>query len=407
MFKDIKLAFFLAVKSLLRGNKGSLMVVILVMMVVFLNLLFTDAIFTGITKGMNDNKIDYQYGDVIIEPAVGDDWVDDPRGVINEFKDLDAIKKIQSIVQTGAVFINEKEKDGRDEERIPALLMGVSVQDKDNWVFDFESKMLDGRFLEEGDFEKIVIGSSLAGGYGSSVFPDDLGSVKVGDKIRVTFADINREYEIIGVYKTKNFDIDMRGIILESDLKQALEINNKANKIVMRLDSRDSSKEVLQEIEKSRFAKYESADWEEKIAFGASISKSFEMIGSILRVIGAIVAGLVIFIVVFVDIVNRRRQIGILKAIGISENIIIYSYIIRGMFYAVIGTILGYLFMQFVIIKAFVAYPINMPMADVIPVLLSKALVYSIAFFLIAGLVGSTVPAIKEIKKKILDLLYH
>jgi putative ABC transport system permease protein len=131
------------------------------------------------------------------------------------------------------------------------------------------------------------------------------------------------------------------------------------------------------------------------------------MIGSILRVIGALVAGLVIFIIIFVDIVNKRRQVGILKAIGINEKIVINSYIIRGVFYIILGSIFGYLIMQYGIITAFSKKPIDLPMGDIVPLLKESALISSVLFFVLAGLIGSATPAYKEIKKKILDLLYH
>jgi putative ABC transport system permease protein len=131
------------------------------------------------------------------------------------------------------------------------------------------------------------------------------------------------------------------------------------------------------------------------------------MIGAILRIIGALVAGLVIFIIIFVDIVNKRRQVGILKAIGIRQEIVINSYIIRGMIYSGLGIIFGYILMVFVMIAFFTANPIDLPMADVIPVLKDSSLSSSIIFFIVAGFLGSLIPARKEIKKNILDLLYH
>lgn len=59
--------------------------------------------------------------------------------------------------------------------------------------------------------------------------------------------------------------------------------------------------------------------WEQLTGFTSSASKSFTMISIILGAIGTVVAGITIFIIIFVSIVNKRRQIGILKAIGMKE----------------------------------------------------------------------------------------
>ena len=405
---DLKLAFFLAIKSIARGNKGSFIMVIMIMMIVFVNLLFTDAIFAGISKGMSDNKVDYQYGEITIEPKVNEKFIlsSDVREIIDKYKDIEKVSKISPILKTGALYVNEKEGDGRDEARISGTLLGVSLEEKQN-VFDIKSNLLEGRFLKKDDVGKIVIGMGLSGGYKSSMFSSDLEGVKVGEKISVEFNGLRKSYEIIGIFQTKSSSTDRMGVVIRDDLKTALDLSGEASEIILRLNSRDDSEKIMREFQKSQFSNYEISDWKIGIAKASSIDKSFSIIGSILRVIGALVAGLVIFIIVFVDIVNKRRQVGILKAIGIKQEIVINSYIIRGMVYAGLGIVLGYLLMVFVIIAFFTAKPIDLPMADVIPVLKDSSLSSSIMFFLVAGFIGSLIPARQEIKKKILDLLYH
>ncbi len=405
--KNIKLSFFLAWKSLSRGNKSSLALVIVIMMIVFLNLLFTDSIFAGITKGITDRKIDYQYGEVIIEPKTGDTFITEAKYIINLIKDNQYVRKIAPITEVQVSFLNEKNKDGRDYERIGSSLIGIDVTDTSQEVFDIKSKMLDGRFLKDDDYGKIIIGSGLAGGYKGSMFTEDLDGLRDGDTVVVEMGGARKEYEIVGIFKTKNSSLDKKGIILDKEMRSILGINDETSKIIIRLYDRKESDQIINQLKGSRFGDYEISGWKEKTAAGAGIEKSFEMIGSILRVIGSLVAGLVIFIIIFVDIVNKRRQIGILKAIGIKEGIIINSYIIRGVFYTIVGSVLGYWLMNFVIIAAFTNYPIDLPMGDIVPLLKENALVSSVLFFLFAGLVGSAIPAMQEIRKKILDLLYH
>jgi len=404
--KNIRLGFFLASKSILRSNISSTLMIVLIMTVVFVNLLFTDSIFAGITKAMNQNKIDYQFGEIIIEPKAGDDFISNVSEIKNLFKDREGVRVISSDLKDGIIFINEKNKDGRDEERIPGILMGWDVLEKKEKIpFDFKNKIIDGRWFEKGDVDKIVIGSGLSGAYGVSVFPDDLGGTKPGDKIKVSFGKASKEYEVIGIYKTKNFDVDRRAVIPKKELAKILGLNNNyASEIIFRLNDKNKSKEILEEFKKTKYYDKNAFDWNDKLLLGQSISKSFEAIGAILRIIGSLVAGLVIFIIIFVDIVNRRRQIGILKSMGISQKPIILSYILKGLFYGFSGVFLAILFMNFVLIPNM---KIDMPMADVRLYVKESALVMSIIFFLFATLLGSFVPAWREIKKSILSLLYH
>ena len=407
MFSNLKLSFFLAIKTILRGDKGSLGLTILIMLIVFLNLLFVDAIFKGISMTMDDGKINYQYGEVIIEPAEGDKYIKNANDLIDAIRDFYYVSSITSHLRTGATLQNDKYNDGRDVAEFEAGVIGIDPE-IDNNSIDLRSKLVEGRYLQSGDYGKAMLGTDIAGGYGTSVFPDDLEGVRVGDIVTAKYNGSNkitRDYEIVGIYKTKNFDMDSKMIVVRDDLNSVLGTTNEASEIIVRLSDRSLSKQALNDFGSLNLGQYELADWEEKLAFGKTISKSFDMIGSMLRVIGSLVAGLVIFIIIFVDIVNRRKQIGILKAIGIPESAIRRSYVIRGMFYTIVGIILGFLLMRFGIIEFFVRHPINFPMGDMVPVIKKEALRISVILFLLAGLIGSLVPASREIRRKILDLM--
>ncbi len=59
---------------------------------------------------------------------------------------------------------------------------------------------------------------------------------------------------------------------------------------------------------------------------------AINMISVILSVISILVAAIVIFVIIYVNALNKRRQIGILKAIGIKQSIIINAYIMQSLF---------------------------------------------------------------------------
>ncbi len=400
-----RLSLFLTSRSLLRGDKWTLSLIMLIMAVVFLNMLFTDAIFSGITRAMDDVKENFQYGEIMIEPKPGDEYISEFTNIADFLYQYPEVKSVIPLLDKGAIIVNEKEKDGRDYESLAAIVEGIDPSKE--YVFNLGDYILDGRSLQDGDTAKMVLGSALAGGYDATVFPDDLGSVRPGQKVRLDIAGGSVEYEVVGTFQTKNFDVDRRAYILKSELRRMLGVSpNHASAIVVRLYDKNDSKKIMRHLKEAGYGEYDIADWEEKLAFGAGISKSFEVIGVILQVIGALVAGLVIFIIIFVDVINKRRQIGILKAIGITNKVIILDYVLRGIIYTILGIIFGYIFML-IAIELFKVHPIKMPVADVVPFLRKQALLLSIIFFLLAGLVGSFAPSYKEIRKKVLTLLYR
>jgi len=405
MFSNIKLSIFLAIKTILRGDKGSLILTVLIMLVVFLNLLFVDAVFKGISVTMDNGKINYQYGEVIIEPVVGDKYIKNTNDVMDAIKDFYYVKSVTMHLRTGATLKNDKYNDGRDVAQFESGVIGINPKIENDSI-DFKSHIIEGRFLEKNDYGKALLGADMAGGYGSSVFPEDLEGVRTGDVIMAEYNnDVSREYEIVGIYRTKNFDTDSKMIVLQDDLNSVLGTMNESSEIIVRLTDKNLSKQALSDFSNINLGQYEIADWRDKLSFGQTINKSFDMIGSILRIIGSLVAGLVIFIIIFVDIVNRRKQIGILKAIGIPESAVMYSYVIRGMFYTMLGILFGFLLMNFGVIGFFRGHPIDFPMGDMVPVIKQEALRMSIILFVIAGLIGSFIPSIKEVRKKILTLM--
>ena len=61
-----------------------------------------------------------------------------------------------------------------------------------------------------------------------------------------------------------------------------------------------------------------------------------------MNAIGLLIAFVIIFVVIYVNIVNKKRQIGVQKAIGIEQNVIIASFVLQAMLYAGAGVIFGY-----------------------------------------------------------------
>ncbi len=403
----MKLSIFLAYKTILRGDKGSLALTIFILLSVFLNLLFIDSIFAGIARTMDNGRINYQYGEVIIEPKEGDEYIKNAREFIDKIKDYEHVKSVTSRIRAGATFFYDKNGDGRDVAMFGGGggVIGVDTE-IDNNALDIRSTVFEGRYLKKDEIGKAIIGADAAGGYGTSPFPIDLDGVKVGDKIEVKFKNgISREYEIVGIFKTRNFDVDSALFVTKKDLNSVLEATGEASEIIVRLDDRNNSKKAMSFFKNVSDVDYDIADWHEKLEFGRSINKSFEMIGNILRVIGSIVAGLVIFIIIFVDIINRRSQIGIMKAIGVPQTYIMLSYVFRGMFYTFIGMFFGYLIMKYGVISYFTINPIDFPMGWMVPVIKPESLKSSIILFTIAGFIGSFLPTVREVRKKILELM--
>ena len=123
-------------------------------------------------------------------------------------------------------------------------------------------------------------------------------------------------------------------------------------------------------------------------------------------IIGLTVAAITIFIMIYINVVNKRRQIGILKAIGIKQNIIILSYIFQAMFYSVLGVIIG-LFLIFSLIGPyFIRNPIKLPMGDVGLALENNAVILGIVSLILAAVIAGLIPSWNAARENILKAIW-
>jgi putative ABC transport system permease protein len=67
------------------------------------------------------------------------------------------------------------------------------------------------------------------------------------------------------------------------------------------------------------------------------------------------------FIVIYINVGHRKRQIGILRAIGVNRNVVLTSYLIQALLYAALGIIFGGIILGYIIKPYFDGHPIDLP----------------------------------------------
>ena len=77
MFQNLKVSFFLAVRGILRGSRGSVYLTMLIIAMVFTNMIFMPSIILGFIKVAEDQIIDYQIGNILISPKDDEEFIDD------------------------------------------------------------------------------------------------------------------------------------------------------------------------------------------------------------------------------------------------------------------------------------------------------------------------------------------
>lgn len=401
---NIKASLFLAYKTIVRGSKGTLIMTILIMTLAYVNLIFISSIFGGIVEAINEQYIDNLYGNIVITPASDKMYI--------ENKQMSSINHIPGIVAISAHYINDalisydEYKDGNNIQQGKWKIKSVNVEDEKK-VTTISNSIISGEYLDDKDRDKIVIGKEIAGGQGGDLDYLSLGGVLVGDKIDVKFSNnIKRTYTIKGIFSTKNNQADQMAFVTRKEMESVLGVHNLSSEIIIKTIEKGQEEQYIEPIRQSGFYDEEIRTWEQLTGFTSSASKSFTMISVILGAIGTIVAGITIFIIIFVSIVNKRRQIGILKAIGMKESTIILSFVMQAVFYAIIGILLGISIILFVIRPFFADNPLDFPVGWVSLKITFDIIKISNISLMVAALIGGFIPAFRGTRESILDSIW-
>jgi putative ABC transport system permease protein len=197
---NLKLALFLAYKSIIKGSRWTLVLIILVMSLSFANLILTPSIMSGVTDAVNQELIDTLFGDMVIDPPSDKYYLNNADQVQDQIAQVPGLTGIAPHLNNRAFLeYNWRQKTSPQDKGDSGEwnVIGIDPQ-KEATVTTISSSLISGSYLSPGDMDKIVLGVEIAGGTQADNRSFlTLGGVKVGDKIRLTYANgIRREYSV-------------------------------------------------------------------------------------------------------------------------------------------------------------------------------------------------------------------
>ena len=398
MFKNLKVSFFLAWKSITRGNKGTLILTVMIMSLIFVNLIFLPSIISGIGESINQLSIDYLCANLIIEPKEDNFYINNVDSIQKKLNRLDGVVGTSSRYVTGATFTHKS-------KFVSGAIYSVNPTDE-IVVTKFHTKLIDGEYLSKADTDEIIMGVELTGEEGVVGEQADLGGVTVGDKIEVTFSNgVIREYRLKGIYKTGPMGTDKFTFITKKEMESVLGLDNKASEILVKISQRGDEEEFRKKFMEIGISE-DIKTWEDRMAgVVESMLSSFNLINLISAVISLVMAVVVMFIVIYINIVHKRKQIGILKAIGINQRAIIHSYVIQALVYCFSGIIVGSFLLLF-LTSYMTANPLEFPMGAVTPLIESQLVIQSIISLIIVSLIAGFIPSWKTAREDILKAIW-
>jgi putative ABC transport system permease protein len=177
-----------------------------------------------------------------------------------------------------------------------------------------------------------------------------------------------------------------------------------ATTIAIKIEDGESEEAVIQRLKKNDITGT-FYTWKEVTGLMQSVSDSFLSINVLMTTVGMLIAAVTIFIIIYVNIVNKRKQIGILRAIGIKSYIIVFSYVILSAFYSVLGVIVGSLIFIAVVMPYFQAHPFVLPICDAVLVLEKTDYIARAEAIMWVSALAGLIPAAFVVRGKMLNAI--
>ncbi|MCL5675683.1 MAG: FtsX-like permease family protein [Patescibacteria group bacterium] len=403
--KDIKTAIFIAYKSLVKGSKSTLLLLVFILALSYLNMMFISGILAGLQNVFETTMINVLTSHI----TVGPEQEPEPKQyILNADQVRRQIESIPGVLATarhyslaGSISF-DKDKNGITKS-VSGTIIGIDPIQEEK-VLTIYRLLKNGQYLSPTDTDQIIISSALAGGYGVPA-PSDLGGVRAKDKVKITYPNgVIRTYTVKGIYD------DTIGIfetfITTREAESVLNTYNSASQILVKTDLSLNTLNGYEHKIKLLEPKLKVQNFLDILGTVAAFLNALNLISFIVGFISVLVAAITIFVLVYINAISKARQIGILRAIGIKQRIVVLSYVLQSLFYAFCGVLAGAFLVFAVLTPLLNRYPINIDFGYLSLVHRKMVVVLGTISLVAAGLLAGFVPARIVAKKDILKAIW-
>ncbi|MGD0857005.1 MAG: FtsX-like permease family protein [Dehalococcoidia bacterium] len=411
LLNDLNASLFLFYKYITRGNKGTLILTVIVAALAFLQINTISGIMSGAVSLIYQQAKTNYVSNLVVQPGK-DQWgykelyLTQVTALKRKIDGIPGIIASSARYTAGSIITYDPDKTGKDIRTISWPITSIDPAE-DRQVSDISMYMVSGQFLDESDRDQVIMGREISGGFGATLEVQSLKGANVGDEITISYQNgIVRKYTIKGIYTTIFPLSDMSIFITHKEMESVLGLHDRASEILIKTDESYPEQYYIDQLRRAGIELPDIKPWKDFIGLVLGIAQSFDIIKRIILLIGLMVAGVTIFIVIFIATVSRRKQIGIMKAIGMKEQIIVTSYIFLALFYALIGIGVGTMILEFIIRPYFIAHPLTFPMGLVSLLLVPGEFSVSVISMLIVSIIAGFIPSWRVTHENIIKAIW-
>jgi lipoprotein-releasing system permease protein len=225
------------------------------------------------------------------------------------------------------------------------LIKGVDVQRElkvGDLLHHLSSGSLDGLSKKFPDADPIVIGKELAKNLGASVGDTVMVTSPQGTLTPFEVVPKYRHFRIVGIFDSGFYDFDAQWAFTNLDAAQRLfDLKSVVSVIEFKLDDVYKADAVAQTILKAAGPGFDTTTWVDQNHTLFSALKLERLVTILTIGLIVLVAALNIFITLAMMVMDKNRDIAVLKSMGARNRQIWTVFTLHGILIACLGTLLG------------------------------------------------------------------
>ncbi|MBN1625028.1 MAG: lipoprotein-releasing ABC transporter permease subunit [Deltaproteobacteria bacterium] len=277
---------------------------------------------------------------------------------------LDAIKKIKGVVAVTPSIYDQVMVTSSGGYSTGAALRGVDIKSAGD-VMDIENMVKEGRLSSlEGTYDGkpgVIIGIELAKYYG----------ISLGDEIKLTAPQgkvtplkripNSKEYLVTGLFNSGMYEYDQLMVFVSNkEAQDLLGIDDRITNIEVKVKDPEQSDVVGDAINEALDYQFYAQDWKKRnrSLFSALRLEKYTMFIILTMII--LVGALNIISSLVMVVIEKARDVAILRAMGATKKSIMRVFMLQGLFVGIAGT-LGGLIAGLGICELIKKIPISLP----------------------------------------------
>ncbi len=322
--------------------------------------------------------------------------------------DLDFVKKINGVEEAAGIEVESVKIKFKEYREKYVYAAGLSTDPKELKLIKdtLTVKTAEGRDLKKGDIYKVMLGYNY-------LVPGKLfkRALSVGDTVEIN--DIS--FEVVGFFEEIGNPSDDSQVYLTKEGMSAVFGDKNYYEVIIQASPDQNPSDLADKIQE-RFRKHRNQKegqedfyvqtFEEVVKTFTSIIDIFNAILIMIALVSVLVASVNIMNTMYTAVLERTREIGVMKSIGASNEFILAIFVLEsgflGLIGGIFGVILGYVVAQ---IGGLIAKLAGLGMLrPAFPIWLTAG---CLVFAFVVGTVSGYLPAKQASKLKPVDALRY